>query len=67
VAKVNPARNGVEPVFGDFRAGDIRFSRADLSRATTVLGYTPEFDLSQGLANAFAWYASRGDLKAQPV
>ena len=40
----------VEPHFKDARAGDIRHSAADITRARTVLGYQPAFDLAAGLA-----------------
>jgi len=39
----------VKPVFKDARAGDIRHSYADISRAKTVLGYAPKYDINAGL------------------
>jgi UDP-N-acetylglucosamine 4-epimerase len=41
----------IEPVYEDFRPGDIRDSLADSSRATEDFGYDPEVTLAQGLAS----------------
>lgn len=41
----------------DFRAGDVRHSLADISRANTLLGYAPTYDVRQGLRLAGDWYA----------
>ena len=46
------------PVHRDFRAGDVRHSLADISRAQTLLGYDPAFDVRQGLRLAGDWYAA---------
>ena len=45
-----------EPIYRDFRQGDIRHSLADISRARTLLGYAPQFDLAGGLENCLDWY-----------
>jgi len=44
------------PRYADFRAGDVRHSQADISRAQTQLGYQPTHDLAQGLQAAMPWY-----------
>ncbi|MDX1577810.1 MAG: SDR family oxidoreductase [Gemmatimonadota bacterium] len=49
----------IEPVYEDFRPGDIRHSLADTSRARDRLGYRPTFTVREGLAEALDWYASR--------
>ncbi|MCH2044021.1 MAG: SDR family oxidoreductase [Saprospiraceae bacterium] len=38
-----------QPTFREERAGDIRDSMADISKAQTLLGYNPLFDFQQGL------------------
>ena len=38
------------------RAGDIKHSWADVSRAADVIGYRPRVRFREGLAKAFAWY-----------
>lgn len=46
----------VEPNFGPDRAGDIKHSNADISKAKKLLGYNPEYDFSKGIALAIEWY-----------
>lgn len=52
--------NGVtytkEPVYRDFRVGDVRHSQADVSKIKNLLGYTPKFVISQGVESAMPWY-----------
>ena len=52
--------NGVsykqDPVYQDFRAGDVRHSQADISKIQTRLGYAPQFDIIQGIEKAMPWY-----------
>ncbi|MBS3938688.1 MAG: SDR family oxidoreductase [Peptococcaceae bacterium] len=49
----------LEPIYGPIRAGDIPHSLADISKARTLLGYTPEFDFAQGLEATIEWYVAR--------
>jgi UDP-N-acetylglucosamine 4-epimerase len=46
----------VQPVYRDFRAGDVRHSLADISKAQRLLGYAPTHRLEQGLELAMDWY-----------
>ena len=46
----------VEPHFGPARAGDIRDSNADISKARELLGYDPEYDFARGINLAIDWY-----------
>lgn len=48
-----------KPVYRDFRAGDVRHSLADVSKARSLLGYEPSHRIGQGVAEAMAWYTSR--------
>lgn len=58
--KLSLARNGVlytkEPVYRDFRAGDVRHSQADIAKAQRLLGYDPKFDINSGIDQAMPWY-----------
>ena len=45
-----------EPEYRDFRAGDVRHSLADISKAQRLLGYAPTQRIAQGLALAMPWY-----------
>ena len=46
----------IEPNFGQTRAGDIRDSNADISKAKKKLGYDPQFDFEHGIKLAIDWY-----------
>jgi nucleoside-diphosphate-sugar epimerase len=46
----------VDPVYGPPRAGDVRDSLADITRARELLGYTPIVGLEEGLRQTVAWY-----------
>lgn len=45
-----------EPVYRDFRAGDVRHSQASVEKINNLLGYKPEFIISQGIDQAMPWY-----------
>ena len=47
---------GKQPVYADFRAGDVRHSQADVSKAGRLLGYEPTHTVLQGLEVAMPWY-----------
>ncbi len=47
-----------KPVYRDFRAGDVRHSMADISKAIRLLGYAPTHRFAQGLKNAMDWYVN---------
>lgn len=53
-------KNGVtytkEPVYRDFRAGDVRHSQASIEKIKSLLGYKPEFVIGQGIDQAMPWY-----------
>ncbi len=44
------------PTYRDFRAGDVRHSLADISRAKEWLGYNPTHSLKSGLEESLDWY-----------
>jgi UDP-glucose 4-epimerase len=48
------------PLHGPARAGDVRHSRADISRACRELGYEPAVSFEDGLAETLRWYRSQG-------
>lgn len=51
-----------KPNYRDFRAGDVRHSLADVTKARTLLGYEPSHRIDEGLQEAMDWYvASAGD------
>lgn len=46
----------IEPNFGPDRAGDIKHSNADISKARKLLGYDPQYNFADGLELAIDWY-----------
>jgi UDP-N-acetylglucosamine 4-epimerase len=45
-----------KPVYADFRAGDVRHSLADISKAQRLLDYAPAHRTRDGLELAMDWY-----------
>ncbi len=48
----------VEPVYAEPRAGDVRDSQADISKAEAILGYRPTVSFEEGLRRTLQWYRS---------
>ena len=48
----------VEPIYAEPRAGDVRDSQADISKAKRVLGYQPSVTFEAGLAKTVEWFRS---------
>jgi UDP-N-acetylglucosamine 4-epimerase len=46
----------VSPVYGDFRVGDVRHSKADIGKAKRLLNYAPEYSFSKGIEEVIPWY-----------
>ena len=45
----------LEAIYAEERAGDVKDSQADISKAKALLGYTPTVDLEEGLRHTLAW------------
>ena len=45
-----------KPTYRDFRSGDVRHSLANISKARSLLRYSPTCRLRDGLAEAVVWY-----------
>ncbi len=46
----------LEPVFAPARQGDIKHSCADTTKACEQLGFSPQFNIGQGLTETINWY-----------
>jgi UDP-N-acetylglucosamine/UDP-N-acetylgalactosamine 4-epimerase len=46
----------VQPSYREFRAGDVRHSQADISKARRLLGYVPTHRVAAGIARTVRWY-----------
>ena len=42
----------------EFQPGDVRHSRADISKARRLLGYAPTHRIENGLDEALGWYVA---------
>lgn len=49
-----------QPVYQDFRPGDVRHSQADIGKAVAKLGYAPEYRIGEGVMLTMPWYLSQG-------
>jgi len=47
--------SNVQPIYKEPRAGDIRDSQADISKARALLGYTPHVSFEEGLKQTLEW------------
>ena len=52
----DPKLPDVQPVYRDFRAGDVPHSLADISKARDLLGYSPTHRITDGIDDALDWY-----------
>src|SRR5215831_18895959 len=51
-------RGTVDPIYAEPRAGDVRDSQADISKARRILGYEPTISFEEGLRRTVEWYRS---------
>lgn len=51
-----PHLKDARPTYRDFRAGDVRHSLADVTKAGTLLGYKPNHRIGEGIKVAMGWY-----------
>jgi UDP-N-acetylglucosamine/UDP-N-acetylgalactosamine 4-epimerase len=56
LAKFDPAIGSINPVYTDPRQGDIPHSLASIEKTSKLLGYSPQFNLKQGLEHSIKWY-----------
>ena len=56
VETIHTTAQHAKPTYRDFRAGDVRHSLADISKASELIGYTPQFSVKSGLDKAADWY-----------
>jgi UDP-N-acetylglucosamine 4-epimerase len=54
--KLDPKLPQQKPKYQDFRAGDVRHSLADISKAQKLLGFAPKYRIGDGINIALEWY-----------
>ena len=47
-----------EPIYTDFRQGDVRHSQANIDKAQALLDYQPKYMISQGMDETMDWYVN---------
>jgi len=52
--------SSIEPIHDETRAGDVKHSQADISRAAEAMEYRPAVDLQDGLRRTVEWYRKNG-------
>ena len=62
LAPDHPHLDEAKPKYGPFRAGDIRHSLADVSKARLLLGYEPTHRLAEGLKFALNCYVGKSPI-----
>ena len=45
-----------DPIYKEFRPGDVKHSRADISKAEKLLGYSPTHKVEEGIDETVSWY-----------
>ena len=55
----SPHLKDAQPVYREFRAGDVRHSLASIDKARKKLGYEPTQSMGQGVVLAMPWYQSQ--------
>jgi UDP-N-acetylglucosamine/UDP-N-acetylgalactosamine 4-epimerase len=50
--------NKIAPEYGPERKGDVKHSKADISKIKNLLGYNPSVYFKEGLEKVFFWYKS---------
>lgn len=51
-----PHLQDTNPIYRDFRAGDVRHSLADIGKAKKLIGFHPTHKINDGLKEAMDWY-----------
>ena len=47
-----------DPVYREFRAGDVRHSQASIAKIEQHLGYAPQYKIAEGIQLAMRWYVN---------
>lgn len=56
VVELRPSTIDIYPTYRDFRAGDVRHSLADISKAKELIGYEPKYSARDGIDKTAEWY-----------
>lgn len=56
ICRWNPSISDLQPIYENFRIGDVKHSNADIGKARELLGYCPTHNLELGLDESVQWY-----------
>lgn len=56
----------IDPVFRPMRSGDIRSTRADISKAEQLLAWTPQAEFTEAVRRTVAWFRKRAIKEGSP-
>lgn len=54
----NDVQYARDPIYRDFRAGDVRHSQASIAKIQQYLGYEPQYRIAEGIQLAMQWYVN---------
>jgi len=57
-----PEIESIEPIYGTARVGDVRHSLADITKAHSLLGYDPAYDVKEGMKKTVDWFVEKSDV-----
>ncbi len=57
----------ISPIYAEQRAGDIKHSQADITKARADLGYDPKVSFAEGLRHTIEWYRENLRRPVSPV
>ena len=58
-----PDLKGNKISFGEFRPGDVLHSKADITKAKSLLGFNPDFTVQEGLKESMTWYVKNLNIR----
>lgn len=56
LCKYDSTISTIQPIYGDYRKGDIPHSMASIEKAKHILGYNPKYSAEEGFKLACEWY-----------
>lgn len=55
------AKKEIQPIYGPERPGDVRHSRAQITKSEEIFGYSPRFRFEEGLELVYQWYGEQDE------
>ena len=55
------AKKEIQPIYGPERPGDVKHSRAQITKSEETFGYSPRFRFEEGLELVYQWYGEQDE------